>query len=65
MSNDGPMGEARELMELVRLIGEVEVLQERLGLTGSRSERLRDLKAGGFERLGRALAASRGERRAG
>ena len=52
-------------MELVRLIGEVEVLQERLGLTGSRSERLRDLKAGGFERLGRALAASRGERRAG
>ena len=60
MSNDSPMVEARERMKLVRLIGEVEVLQERLGLTGVVPERLRDLKATAFERRGDAMAASRG-----
>ena len=60
MSNDDPMVEAREVMKLARLIGEVKVLQERLGLAGVGPERLRDLKATAFERLGDAMAASRG-----
>ena len=59
MSNENPMVEARELMKLVRLIGEVEVLQEDLGLAGAKFERLPDLKAAAFERLGKALVASR------
>lgn len=46
-------------MKLVRLTGEVEVLQEGLGLTGAKFERLRAMKAAAFERLGESLAATR------